>query len=52
MILAFLIFFASVVWLVVIAGRTERDGELHLYKFDRCKTEIGAATVIFDWFVP
>ncbi len=52
MILAFLIFFASVVWLVVIAGRTERDGELHLYKFDRCKTEIGAATVIFAWFVP
>lgn len=52
MILAFLIFFASVVWLVVIAGRTERDGELHLYKFDRCKTEIGAAAVIFAWFVP
>ena len=52
MILAFLIFFASVVWLVVIAGRTERDGELHLYKFDRCKTEIGDAAVIFAWFVP
>ena len=52
MILAFLIFCASVVWLVVIAGRTERDGELHLYKFDRCKTEIGAAAVIFAWFVP
>ena len=52
MILAFLIFLASVVWLVVIAGRTERDGELHLYKFDRCKTEIGAAAVIFAWFVP
>ena len=52
MILAFLIFLASVVWLVVIAGRTERDGELHLYKFDRCKTEIGAAAVIFVWFVP
>lgn len=52
MILAFLIFFASVVWLVVIAGRTERDGELHLYKFDRCKTEVGAAAVIFAWFVP
>ena len=51
-ILAFLIFLASVVWLVVIAGRTERDGELHLYKFDRCKTEIGAAAVIFAWFVP
>lgn len=52
MILAFLIFLASVVWLVVIAGRTERDGELHLYKFDRCKTEIGAVAVIFVWFVP
>ena len=36
----------------MIAGRTERDGELHLYKFDRCKTEIGAAAVIFAWFVP
>ena len=52
MIMASLIFLVCVVWLVVIAGRNEADEELHLYKFDRCKTEAGAAVVVLAWFVP
>lgn len=52
MIMASLIFLVCVVWLVVIAGRNEVDGELHLYKFDRCKTEVGAAIIVFAWLIP
>lgn len=52
MIMALLLFLACTIWLVVIAGRTERDGELHLYRFDRCKTEIGAAVIVLAWFIP
>ena len=47
-----LVFLACTIWLITIAGRTEKDGELHLYKFDQCKTEIGAAVIIFAWLIP
>lgn len=49
---ALLVFLACTIWLVVIAGRTEKDGELHLYRFDHCKTEIGAAVILFAWLIP
>ena len=49
---ALLTFLACTIWLVTIAGRTEKDGELHLYRFDRCKTEIGAAVIIVAWVIP
>lgn len=45
-ILALLIFLACTVWLVVVAGRSDQDEELHLHWFDRWYTEIAAALVI------
>lgn len=39
-------------WLVAIAGRNDKDKELHLNAFDRWKTEIAALVVILLWAVP
>lgn len=51
-ILALILFLGSVLWLCVIAGRNEKDNELHLSWFDGWKTEIGAAVVIALWLIP
>lgn len=42
----------SILWLTVVAGRSDKDDELHLNAFDRWKTEIAAAVLIFIWSVP
>ena len=49
---ALLVFLACTIWLVVIAGRTEKDEDVYLYRFDYCKTEIGAAVIVFAWLIP
>lgn len=46
MIFGAIVFFAAFIWLTIIAGRTDRDEELHLMMFDRWKTEISALLVI------
>lgn len=51
-VLAAVLLVGSILWLVVIAGRSDRDEELHLNAFDLWKTEIAAAVVILIWFVP
>ncbi len=42
----------SILWLTVIAGRSDKDEELHLNAFDRWKTEPAAAMLILVWLVP
>lgn len=37
------------VWLTIVAGRTNRDEELHLNFFDRIKTELAAAVTVIAW---
>src|SRR5699024_5459081 len=37
------------VWLTIVAGRTNRDGELHLNFFDRIRTELAAALTVAAW---
>ncbi len=50
--LAVLFFIGSILWLMVIAGRSDKDEKLHLNAFDRWKTELAAAAVISIWSVP
>ena len=52
MIPAILAFLVSIIWLVIVAGRSSEDEELHLCAFDRWKTELGAAFVIILWLIP
>lgn len=49
---AAVIFLINVLWLIVTAGRSSRDDELHLNWFDHWKTELAAAVVILAWFIP
>ena len=42
----------SILWLTAVAGRSDKDDELHLNAFDRWKTEIAAAIVIGIWSAP
>lgn len=44
-----IMFFGVLVWLTVIAGRNDKDEELHLNLFDRWKTEAAALTVLVVW---
>ncbi len=37
------------VWLTIVAGRTNKNGELHLNFFDRIKTEPAAAGTVIVW---
>lgn len=46
------LFIICMLWLVVAAGRSSKDQELHLNAFDRWKTELGAAAVILVWIFP
>lgn len=50
--LAVLLLIGSVLWLTVVAGRSDKDKELHLNAFDRWKTELAAALVIAVWLIP
>ncbi len=43
---------AIMIWLTVIAGRNDKDEELHLNVFDRWKTELAASAVVVLWAVP
>lgn len=43
------IFFAALVWLTAIAGRSPKDEKLHLCAFDNWFTEIAAAAVAGLW---
>ena len=45
------VFLISIVWITVTAGRRAEDDGLHLTAFDRWKTEIAAALVIFIWLL-
>ncbi len=49
---AFFLLCICIVWLVVIAGRTDRGTEIHLCKFDGWKTELAALTLIIIWWLP
>ncbi len=39
----------STVWITVVAGRSDRDEELHLTAFDHWKTELAAGIIIAVW---
>lgn len=41
-----------IVWLTVVAGRSDKDDELHLNGFDRWKTELAAVIILAVWIVP
>lgn len=47
-----ILFLVILIWMTLIAGRSGKDGEIHLNPFDRWKTELGAAFVILLWIVP
>lgn len=47
-----ILFLVILIWMTLIAGRSGKDGEVHLNGFDRWKTEIAAALVILIWIVP
>lgn len=40
---------AALIWLTIVAGRRAEDEEMHVSAFDRWKTELAAAAVIFIW---
>ncbi|MEY8506656.1 HAMP domain-containing sensor histidine kinase [Lachnospiraceae bacterium 42-17] len=48
---AAVIFLINVLWLVVTAGRSSTDDELHLNWFDYWKTELSAAVIILGWLL-
>ncbi len=50
--LAAVLSLGCILWLTAVAGRSDKDDELHLNAFDRWKTEIAAAIVIGIWFAP
>lgn len=39
-------------WLCIVAGRNDKDNELHLNAFDRWKTELAAVFIFLVWLVP
>lgn len=41
-----------IIWLTIVAGRSDRDDELHLNAFDRWKTELAAGCVVAVWIIP
>lgn len=50
--LAFGMLIVCLVWLTIVAGRSNRDDELHLNWFDAWKTEVAATVVIVLWLIP
>lgn len=50
-VLSAILFLICVVWLVAVAGRSDKDGRLHLSRFDRWFTEIAAAVIIGMWMI-
>lgn len=50
--IAFGMLIVCLVWLTTVAGRSNRDDELHLNWFDAWKTEVAAAVVIVLWLIP
>ena len=50
--LAGVLLIGSILWLTVVAGRSDKDDVLHLNAFDRWKTEFAAAVVFMIWFMP
>lgn len=46
------LFLAGIVWLTIIAGRNSKSEEVNLNWFDKWKTELAAAFVIFMWAIP
>lgn len=50
--IAFGMLIVCLVWLTVVAGRSNRDDELHLNWFDAWKTEVAATVVIVLWLIP
>lgn len=44
-------YFTVLVFLTMGAGKKEEDEEIHLYRFDRVKTELAAAGVILVWAI-
>ena len=51
-VLSVVLFVVCVLWLIIIAGRSDKDDELHLNWFDRWKTEFAASVVILGWILP
>lgn len=47
-----ILFLVILVWLTVVAGRNEKDEELHLNWFDRWWTELAGGTVLGCWGIP
>lgn len=41
-----------IIWLTIVAGRSDRDDGLHLNVFDRWKTELAAGCVVAVWIIP
>lgn len=50
--IAFGMLIVCLVWLTIVAGRSNRDDELHLKWFDAWKTEVAATVVIVLWLIP
>lgn len=50
--IAFGMLIVCLVWLTIVAGRSNRDDELHLNWFDAWKTEVAATVVIVLWLIP
>lgn len=42
-------FLVILIWLTIVAGHTTKDEELKLNSFDKWKTEVAAAIVLFVW---
>ncbi len=51
-IMAGILLLVCVLWLIAVAGRSNKDEELHLNWFDKWKTELAAGSVILGWLVP
>lgn len=50
--IAFGMLIVCLVWLTIVAGRSNRGDELHLNWFDAWKTEVAATVVIVLWLIP
>lgn len=47
-----ILFAGIMIWLTVVAGRDDKDQELHLNTFDHWKTEPAALLVVTAWVIP
>lgn len=47
-----ILFAGIMIWLTVVAGRDDKDQELHLSTFDHWKTEPAALLVVAVWVIP